>query len=50
MINVFYFMICLRFLSYKGRKVKLVKGSRISGGPDIVQVNTSSYQQQGLTN
>ena len=35
MINVFYFMIYLRFLSYKGRKVKLIKGSRISGGPDI---------------
>ena len=34
MINVFYFMIYLRFLSYKGRKVKLIKGSRISGGPD----------------
>ena len=27
-------MICYQFLPYKGRKVKIIKGSRISGGPD----------------
>ena len=35
-INAFYFMIYFRFLPYKGRKVRILKGSRISGGPDIV--------------
>ena len=40
-INVFYFMIYLRFAPYKGRKVKLIKGSRISGGPDSSLGNAS---------
>ena len=30
-------MICYQFLPYKGRKVKIIKGSRISGGPDRSQ-------------
>ena len=33
--SVFNFMIYLQFLPYKGRKVKIIQGSCISGGPDI---------------
>ena len=40
-INLFYFIICYQFLPYKGRKVKIIKGSRISGGPD--RVDNAAY-------